>query len=137
MNEYRFTFDSYTDRRGALTISTVNGGMPLPFNADRVFWITGVPNGESRASHAHTRCYEALCAVHGRFKVKIVGERGNEETIQLDNPLDGVFIPPNTWCEIYDFSPDAVCLCLASGAYDPEGYINDYETYVRLVVKSS
>lgn len=128
-----FKFDKFTDPRGTLTISNVQGGRALPFPVERVFWITNVPSDSRRACHAHASCYEAIIAVAGSFKIMVDDGKGHAEEYALNNPSEGILVPPNTWCELYDFSTDAVCLCLASGRYDPEGYINDYETFCRYI----
>ena len=36
---------------------------------------------------------------------------------------------------MYDFSEDAVLLCIASEHYDENEYIRDYDTFVREVTK--
>ena len=85
--------------------------------------------------HAHKYCWEALVAVHGTFKVKVDFGNGRIETFAMDTPDKGLLIPPFVWCQLFDFTDDAVCLCLASGNYDKEGYISDYDTFLKEVRK--
>ena len=37
------------------------------------------------------------------------------------------------WREMYDFSPDAVLLVLASDLYDESDYIRDYDEFIKMV----
>lgn len=39
--------------------------------------------------------------------------------------------------EMYDFSPDAVLMVLASEVYKEEDYIRDYDTFLKLVKEGS
>ena len=34
------------------------------------------------------------------------------------------------WCELFDFTPGAVCLCMASGGYDKDGYLETREEWL-------
>lgn len=126
-----FQFDRHADVRGQLTLAHVSGDSHLPFCVQRVFWITNVPGGMGRGKHAHQTCWEALAAVSGSFQVKIDDGRGHTAEVKLDTPHKGLLIPPMYWCELTCFSKDAVCLCLASGDYDQEGYISEYGEFVR------
>lgn len=122
-------FDTFTDERGTLTICLSKNQEKLPFQIGRVFWITDVPKHAVRGCHAHRKCYEALVAVHGSFKVRLDDGMHQAQEVVLDQKDKGLLIPPMLWCEIYDFSDDAVCLCIASGDYDKEGYVNNYEEF--------
>ena len=42
-------------------------------------------------------------------------------------------MPNNMWREMYDFSPDAVLMVLASEIYKEEDYIRDYDTFLQMV----
>lgn len=124
-------FDSFHDERGELTIAQTRNGHKLPFLAERVFWITNVPVGHDRGKHAHRTCWEALVAVKGSFTVKVDNGSDPARSFTLDNPQKGILIPPMLWCELSAFTPDAVCLCMASGNYDQEGYISDYNDFLE------
>lgn len=128
-----FDFDSFADDRGTLTITSALEKSQLPFTVQRVFWITNVPAGKCRGMHAHKTCWEALVAVNGQFTVKLDDGKGFTQIVTLSNPQQGLLIPPMMWCKLYDFSADAVCLCMASGSYDKEGYILDFESFKKQV----
>ena len=123
-------FDSFSDARGVLTVEQNSAHSPLPFRVDRVFWITDVPQGATRGNHAHQTCYEALVCVHGSFKVKVDNGCGLSFTDLLDSPQKGLVVPPMVWCELLDFTPGAVCLCMASGGYDKDGYLETREEWL-------
>ncbi|MCQ2206457.1 MAG: FdtA/QdtA family cupin domain-containing protein [Bacteroidaceae bacterium] len=118
------------DERGALFV--LENGTELPFNMARCFWIKDVPHGHSRGAHAHKTCSELIVAVNGHFKVDVTNGK-QRVSIFLDTPSKALYIPTYTWCELHSFSPDALCLCLASQHYDAEGYINNYEEYCNIM----
>jgi hypothetical protein len=53
--------------------------------------------------------------------------------VTLDKPTKGLYIENDMWREMYDFSPDAVLLVLASQLYDESDYIRDYDEFLRFV----
>lgn len=121
-------FDTRADSRGLLTF-TENDGR-LPFQVQRVFWIHGIPEFAIRGAHAHRTCAEIIIPVHGSFKVDIVDGKNKRISFTMSQPDQGLHIPAMTWCELKDFASDTVCLCLASELYCPEGYINDFQTFL-------
>jgi len=122
-------FAPLTDRRGTICVAE-NGSEPLPYDIQRAFWIYGVPDGGERGSHAHRTCSEILIPVSGCFKVELTDGR-SAATVVLDTPARGLLIPPMIWCRLKDFSPNAVCLCLASAGYDAKGYIHRFDDYIH------
>ncbi len=118
------------DERGSLCV--VNGDEDFPFEVKRVFWIFGVPYGECRGKHAHQTCAEVVVPVKGSLTARITDANGTTD-IRLSNPSEALYIPEMVWCEFMDFSEDCVCLCLASEAYEPKGYINSLEEYLKEV----
>lgn len=128
-----FEFEAHADERGVLTVAQAVDDAYLPFTVERIFWITQVPADESRGMHAHRTCWEALVAASGSFKVKIDDGIHPPVVYQLDCPQKGILIPPMVWCELYDFTPSTVCLCLASGKYDKEGYLSNYADFLQAV----
>lgn len=130
-------FDAFTDGRGVLTVANLGEASSLPFQVQRVFWINDVPQGGERGKHAHKTCWEALVAVSGSFAVRLDNGRDAPRCVVLDSPHTALLIPPMMWCELYDFSDHAVCLCLASGDYDKDGYLSDYDAYLRFISATS
>ena len=52
--------------------------------------------------------------------------------VPLEKPYEGLYVGANMWREMYDFSPDAVLMVLASDFYDEADYIRDYDEFLRL-----
>lgn len=116
-----------TDDRGSLTVVEKS---VLPFSPQRIFWITGVPEGKRRGGHSHVSCSEAVFVAQGAFSM-FVSDGDTSTEIRLSSPESGILIPCGIWCELRDFTPDCVCVVMASEAYDRNGYINSYEEYLR------
>lgn len=107
------------DPRGSL--SALEEGTEVPFPIRRVFYIFGVPEGATRASHAVSEVDEVIVAVSGRFEVLTI-DRSARRTFSLSRPDQGLFIPGHAWRELSSFSSGAVCLVLASKRYEESDY---------------
>lgn len=116
------------DKRGQLCFTE---NAELPFKIERVFWISNIPKGESRGCHAHRICAEIVFPAQGSFDMFVSDSEG-ERTYKMADPSIGIYIGPNVWCELKNFTQDAVCVVLASHRYMTEGYVNDYEEFKRL-----
>lgn len=120
---------SVVDERGVLCFAE---NTDLPFPVERVFWISSVPEGVIRGGHAHKVCAEILFPVVGEFDVYV--DDGKSSVIcHLDQPTEGLYIGPNVWCRVENFTPGSVCMVLASHVYLKDGYINDYEEFKQYV----
>lgn len=115
------------DPRGNLTVTT--GGVEIPFNIARAYWVYDVPGGESRGGHAHKSLYEFIVAVGGSFTVNLEDGLGNRESYHLNHPYQGLLIKNRIWRTLDDFSSGSVCLVLASEPFDEDEYIRDYAEY--------
>ncbi len=115
----------HADQRGRLTVAEGHGR--LPFEVERVFWITDVPQGAERGGHAHLTCWEAVFAVSGQASITLRRAEG-EETFRLSEPNRGLLIPPGVWCRLHSFAPGTALVVLASEPYKPESYVDDYHT---------
>jgi mannose-6-phosphate isomerase-like protein (cupin superfamily) len=121
------------DVRGNL--SFVEGMRHIPFAIRRAYWVYDVPGGEVRSGHAHRTLDEFLIALSGSFDVKLDdGER--ERVVSLNRSYFGLLVPRMTWRRLENFSTNAVCLVLASAAFDEADYIREYEQFLREVVAS-
>ncbi len=127
MEIHTVVLPSFTDERGSICIGEHEA---LPFAPQRTFWIYGNLSGKCRGGHAHRSCEEIVFALSGSFMLRL--HNGKEEAnILLNSPTTGVIIPANTWCELSDFSADALILCLASEKYDETGYINEFNEFIK------
>ena len=117
-----------TDPRGNLTVAEQQS--EVPFDVKRVYWIYDVPGGESRGGHAHRHCREMIVALSGSFDVTL--DDGTERhTYHLNHPWQGLLVETGIWRTLDDFSSGAVCLVLASDAFDEDDYIRDYHDYLK------
>ena len=123
---------TFTDNRGSLTIA--EEGIDVPFRIERVYWIHGVPQGQERGKHSNKVSWEYVVAVNGSVEITLEDKDGRQ-TYLLDSKDKGLIIPPDTWDEIRNFSPDAVLLVLASHKYDESAYIHSYEEFLKHIGK--
>ena len=119
-----------SDERGSLTHFDPSGG--FPFTPVRVFYLHSVPAGATRAGHALRDCHQLLVAVAGSFTLEIWDGK-NSKRIHLSDPNHGVLVPPMIWREVSEFSPDAVCLVLASKPFSPEGYLRTKTGFLEAI----
>ena len=85
-----------------------------------------------RGFHAHKSLEQILICIHGSCKVLL--DNGTEKKIvSLEKPYEGLYIANNMWREMYDFSPDAVLMVLASEYYKEEDYIREYDAFLKMV----
>lgn len=132
MNNVRMLdFPQKGDERGQLVIA--EGGIDIPFEIKRVFYIYGSDADVIRGQHANRRTEFVLINVAGTSKVKVKDGEGNEAIYCLNRPHTGIYLPTMVWKDMYDFSHDSVLLVLASEHYDPEEYIRDYDEFVKIV----
>ena len=123
---------TFTDNRGSLTIA--EEGIDVPFRIERVYWIHGVPQGQERGKHSNKVSSEFVVAVSGSVDITLEDINGRT-TYHLDAKDKGLLIPPDTWDEIRNFSPDAVLLVLASHSYDESTYIHSYDEFLKHIGK--
>jgi dTDP-4-dehydrorhamnose 3,5-epimerase-like enzyme len=118
----------YRDQRGDL--SFIESEVHIPFPIQRIFYLYNVPPQATRGAHAHKMVYQFLICIHGAFTM-MLSDSSQTSHFFLDKPSEGLLIPPMIWGELKNFSPDTVCLVLASHKYDPNEYLNNYDTFVQ------
>ena len=119
-----------TDARGSLSVIEFKPG--AAFHIERVYYVYDVPWGSQRGGHAHKSLHQVLLAPSGSFLVHL-DNGAVKTTIGLNQPHIGLYIGPGVWRVVDRFSYGAVCLVLASAAYDEAEYIRTYpefETYL-------
>lgn len=116
-----------TDQRGTLTIV---GHDDIPFSVARLFYVRNVPAGLERGGHAHRVTEQFLIAISGAFSLDLTdGKR--TRSFRLEDPDRGIYVPPMIWDRLYDFTPDGLCLVLASTQYAEADYIRRWEDFAR------
>ena len=124
------SFPDLGDERGNLVV--VEGGIQIPFDIKRIFYIYGSDDTVVRGQHANLRSEFVLINVAGTSKVKV--DDGKEtRVIELNQPRMGVYLSKMLWKEMYDFSADSVLLVLSNEHYDAGEYVRDYKEYLRIL----
>jgi len=116
-----------SDARGLLTV--VERGGPLPFAVERIFWVYGLTEGVARGSHAHHTLEEFVVCVGGALEVEVDDGR-ERQTLRLDRPSAGLYLPPRVWRTLRALSAETIYVVLASGPYAEADYIRDYSAYL-------
>lgn len=120
-------FAEMGDSRGALV--ALEGGVHVPFDLKRVFYVYGTKGDVPRGCHANRKTKFVLVAVNGTCTVT-VKDGVNDVDIVLDNPTRGLFLDKMVWKEMHHFSENAVLLVLCSEPYDKHEYVFDYDEYL-------
>ena len=114
------------------SLAVIEGCNVVPFNIKRAFYIYGVCGDSVRGNHANRNSEMLMVAVSGGVKVT-VKDGYTTQTFDLNNPVQGLYLPKMTWKEMRNFSPDCVLLVLASEHYDKNEYITDYGEFEKEV----
>ncbi|MBO4939217.1 MAG: FdtA/QdtA family cupin domain-containing protein [Oscillospiraceae bacterium] len=130
MEVIKYAFEPHGDDRGQLV--AIEAQLDIPFEVRRVYYIYDTLAGVRRGFHAHQDLEQILVCVHGSCKIHLDNGYETAEVV-LDKPHEGLYISNDMWREMYDFSPDAVLLVLASRHYDEADYIRDYEVFLKMV----
>ena len=121
-------FQEHGDERGALVALEENKNIPFPIK--RVYYLYNTGEGIRRGYHAHKTLKQVLFCPCGACTIML--DDGKEKAyVRLDNPAEGLFIESNMWREMYDFTPNAVLMVLASDYYKEEDYIRDYDRFLE------
>jgi hypothetical protein len=124
-------FSKITDERGNLT--PIEQNSDIPFDIKRVYWISDIPGGQIRGSHAYRNLEECLVALAGSFDVFLHdGEVEKKYTLNRSN--HGLFIPKLHWRRLENFSTNSVCLVLASEPYDEDDYIKEFDEFKKVAL---
>ena len=132
MQVIKYVFQPHGDERGQLV--ALEEFVDIPFTIRRVYYMYDTKEGVVRGHHAHRSLQQILVCIHGSCKIKL--DNGTEQKIvPLERPYEGLYIANNIWREMYDFSPDAVLMVLASDLYREEDYIRSYDEFLKFIHK--
>ncbi len=130
MQIVKYIFQPHGDERGQLI--AIEESKDIPFEIKRVYYMYDTGEGVVRGHHAHKKLQQILICIHGNCKVRL--DNGKEkEVVSLEKPYEGLYVSNIIWREMYDFSPDAVLMVLASEEYREDDYIRDYNTFLEYV----
>jgi len=110
---------TYCDKRGNLTVIE----KVLPFAIKRIFYIYGVDDSV-RGGHRHRKTVQAAICLQGSCTV-LCNDGVKTEVFHLDRPDLCLLLRPEDWHKMYDFTPDAILMVLASEFFDSADYIFD------------
>ena len=130
MQVVKYAFQQHGDERGQLV--ALEEMKDIPFEIKRVYYMYDTKEGVTRGYHAHKSLEQILICVHGSCKILL--DNGSEKKIvSLETPYEGLYVSNDMWREMYDFSPDAVLMVLASDFYTEEDYIRNYDDFLEYV----
>lgn len=123
----KFVFEPHGDDRGQLV--ALEEMKDIPFKIRRVYYMYDTVQGVTRGRHAHKSLQQILICVHGSCRI-LLDDGKERQTVLLNKPNEGLYVSNVLWREMYDFSPDAVLMVLASEYYDEADYIRDYQEFL-------
>ena len=124
------TFQEHGDERGMLVSLEYEKECPFPIK--RVYYMYDTKPEVHRGFHAHKTLKQILFCPSGACTIML--DSGTEKKhIRLDKPTEGLLVESNIWREMYDFTPDAVLMVLASDYYDESDYIRNYDEFLEHV----
>lgn len=109
-------------------ITPLNGGIDLPFEVKRIYYLYDVPGGESRGGHGHKELEQYMVAASGSFDVVLFDGKAYKR-FTLNRPYYALHIIPGIWRELENFSSGSICLVLASHKYEEADYIREIEEF--------
>ncbi|MEI7781903.1 MAG: FdtA/QdtA family cupin domain-containing protein [Planctomycetota bacterium] len=115
------------DPRGDLT--PIEGGIHVPFNIARVYYLYNVPVDAERGGHAHRQCEKVMFALSGSFRVAIDNGQ-SRSSFWLRDPRQGLYLDRMVWREMDSFSQGAVLMVVASRPFEEADYIRNYTDFV-------
>jgi dTDP-4-dehydrorhamnose 3,5-epimerase-like enzyme len=121
------------DSRGSLI--ALESNKDIPFEIKRVYYIFDTKEGVVRGHHAHKTLQQVLICVSGSCTIMLDDGKDRTEVV-LDKPNIGLYVGPNMWHEMKDFSLGAVLLVLASDWYSEADYIRNYSEFRSYLEKA-
>lgn len=118
------------DKRGKLV--ALEGGIDLPFEIKRVYYMFDTLPNESRGFHAHKNLQQLIIAMDGACRF-ILDDGKTRESVLLNRPDVGLYIGPGIWREMHDFSYGCKLVVLASEHYDEKEYIRNYDDFLKMI----
>lgn len=124
----KYVFQPHGDDRGQLV--SLEEFKDIPFRIKRVYYMYDTIADVVRGKHAHKTLEQILICIHGSCKIML--DNGHEKkVVPLEKPYEGLYVSNVMWREMFDFSPDAVLMVLASELYDESDYIRNYDDFLE------
>jgi len=110
------------------SLTSISGGITLPFEIERVYYLYDIPGGETRGGHAHRQLHQLIVAASGSFDI-LLDDGSNRRVVHLNRPYFGLYLTNMIWRELLNFSSGGICLVLASAPYDEADYYRQYDEF--------
>lgn len=110
-------------------LTSITNSQEVPFDIKRIYYLYDVPGGNSRGGHAHKDLYQIMIALSGSFTVTL-DDGLLKRNFLLNQPYQGLLIPPGLWRDLDDFSSGSICMVLASEVYSEDDYFRNYEDFL-------
>lgn len=123
----------FSDSRGQLLVTEFYSELGVV--AKRIYILSNVPDSAQRGGHAHKELKQIFFCLQGSFQMK-VSDGASNETVLMSPDTPGVFLRSGLWRDLNSFSPDAICLVIASEPYDPGDYIGNFDEYLSWRTKA-
>lgn len=134
MQTNRVLFQPHGDERGQLI--AIEQFKDIPFEIKRVYYIYDTLPNVRRGFHAHKALQQLIVCTSGECKI-LLDDGKEKKIITLNTPTEGLMVSGCVWREMFDFSPDAVLMVLASDHYDESDYIRDYKQFLHYIEKTA
>jgi hypothetical protein len=112
------------------SLTSISGGVTLPFDIERVYYLYDIPGGETRGGHSHRQLHQLIVAASGSFDV-LLDDGTNRRVVHLNRPYFGLYLTNMIWRELLNFSSGGICLVLASAHYDEADYFREYDEFQK------
>lgn len=116
------SFDTIKESRGDLSFFEELKG--VPFEVRRVYWLTSIPEQQTRGGHAHKTSEQVIVAIQGIVEVVLESPNGEVLNFTLDSPDKGLYLPPFWWGRML-FKDKGLLLGLASDEFSEDDYIRN------------
>ena len=113
----------FRDARGVLV--PVEFAAAVPIQVARLFWVTEVPPGATRGSHAHKACRQFMICMAGRLSIAFADGTGCR-VLEL-GAGDAVDVPPGIFASETYVDPMTTLLVLCDRPYEAEDYLVDLD----------
>lgn len=116
------------EKDGVLSIA--ESKREIPFEIKRIYYIYGLTSPKAlRGLHAHKALEQILFCINGSFKL-MVDDGLNKQYFYLADPNRGIYVGPELWHTMFEFSKNCIILVLSSDYYDEMDYIRNYVAFL-------
>jgi len=114
-------------------LSIAESSREIPFEMKRIYYIYGLAYPKAlRGFHAHKKLEQVVFCINGSFKL-MVDDGEVKQYFYLSDPNKGLYLGPELWHTMFEFTGDCIILVLASDYYDETDYIRDYDQFISLI----